>query len=134
MKKMRNIFTSRIAFQGYTGEGLVQIPHLAAELLNYFHGHRGIPLDEESVLLPVYGNEGYIGYGLGGFNVAVAGHGGNYPEKIPRGQNIPTLFFYDLHFLAYPDLALPDDIEVIGVLLALNDDIGVLFKINQRQL
>jgi hypothetical protein len=132
-KEMGNI-VFRGTLQGKPGKGLIQIAEPLAELKDNLHRHRAVILYKLAVLIPLNRNKGHIGQGLGGFNMAVGRHGGNDGEKIPRAQDIAPLLLYYLDFLGEPHLALADNKKTVRILLAFDNNIRSLLKINERKL
>ncbi len=122
------------ALEGQAGHRLVQVAHALGETLDDLHGHRGVVLDEQVVLLAAHGDQGDVGQGLGGLDVAVGGHGGHDPEEVAGSQDVAPLLLDDLDFLADPHLAAADDVKTNGVLLAFDDDIGVAVEVDDRKL
>ncbi len=133
LEQVRRVAAGRV-LEGEARERLVEEAHLAGETLDDLQRHGGVALDEQAVLLAGHGDQRDVGEGEGGLDVAVRGHGGDDAEEVAGSEGVSALLLDDLHFLADAHLAAAEDVEVVGLLLSLHDDVRVLVEVDDRQL
>jgi hypothetical protein len=109
-------------FEGKPRKGLVQVAETFGKLEDDLHGDPAIVLNKLAVLVFLDRDEGHVRQCLGGFDVAVRGHGGNNAEKIAGAEDIPFLHHY-FHLFGYSHLSLADNKKPVGILFAFDNDV-----------
>ena len=108
--------------EGKVRDGLVEIPEFPAEEADDFHRHCRVFLDEDAEHFLVNGNERYVFERDGGLDAGVTAHAGYHAEKVTGAEYGERFLGRRRGFLSRPDFALADDIEIIGVLFAFDND------------